>query len=164
MEQGWYEWVHPLLSEKQTQVPAMSCYPELYQGGSLGEPPVVLGAQVAPTPHNGPYPSPPSRSAAVLVPDAVLVPPFLWEALWTHIPLPPTLANSFISSLSLLLIRTQNKLHGLEFTQVYIKNISLVQASELLMSNKLQETSQWVVTWWVRIAGGNGQNADIKSV
>lgn len=93
-----------------------------------------------------------------------LVPPALWEALWTHFPLPPTLATSFISSLSLLLIRTQNKRHGLEFTQVYIKNINLVQASEFLMSNKLQETSQWVVTWWVRIAGGNGQNTAIKSV
>lgn len=76
----------------------------------------------------------------------------------------PTLANSFIPSLSLFLIRIQNKTHGLEFTQVYIKNISLVQASEFLMSNKLQETSQWVVTSWVRIAGGNGQNAAIESV
>ena len=144
--------------------PLVSHQPKLYQGGSLRATCGSGGSGGSPSPQwSLPIPAP--HSAAALVPDAALqYHPPCGKHCGPTSPCPPTLATSLISSLSLLLIRTQNKRHGLEFTQVYIKNISLVQASEFLMSNKLQETSQWFVTWWVRIAGGNGQNAAIQSV
>lgn len=165
MEQGWHKWVHPLLSEKQTQVPAGVSLARTVSRWQFGRATCGAGGSGGWHPRQWSLPIPtPALSGSPGPRCCSLAPPALWEALRMHIPLPPTLANSFIPSLSLFLIRIQNKTHGLEFTQVYIKNISLVQASEFLMSNKLQETSQWVVTSWVRIAGGNGQNAAIESV
>lgn len=142
------------------RIPLVLHQPQLYcMGGQFGRATCGAGDSGGSLRPQWSLTSPRPHPAAALLTDAVL---------WHHLPygelcrpttpLPPNISYNFIAPLSLLLIRKQSKRNGLEFAQIYIKNVSLVQTSDFMMSNKLQETPHWVVTWRMRIAGGNGQN------